>query len=229
VLKGKNIDFCSRDELFIVINLPHLGVCDHRELHNFILSNTFILQVNSERHGLLSFKVTGEVLELLGIGKTAKLRHGGQCTSLAIRVLANPQLGTEKSPVFVGHKCDYQLGFNNLNTDFSSLHGLHVTTSNNCVASRRNSGMQVSLRCSVADFGTGPVVDFAVTRDGEIEPSHPSPSIPDRVLIGECLDLGANEWLAIGSNLCHFDKGNHSKVFDSLTRGTETRLKVCRE
>jgi hypothetical protein len=229
VFKGKNVHFGSRDELVIFIHLPHLGVRNHRKLHNFVLRDTFPLEVNRERDSLLSFKVTGKVLEFLGIRSTTQLGHGRKSASLPIRVLANPKLRTEESPVFVSHKCDFQLLSNNLDTDFSGLHGLHVPTRHNGVASRRHSRMKIHLCGSIADFGTGLVVDFAVTRNGKVEPPHPRLGIADGMLIRECLDLGAKEWLAIGSNLCHFDKCNHGEVFDSLTRGTEVSLKVCWE
>jgi hypothetical protein len=228
VFKGKDIHFSARDELIVFTNLANLGVRYDRELDNFVLCNTFILEVNSERNSLLSFKVTGKVLELLGIWNAAILGHGGKSTSFTFRVLANPHLRTDESPVFVGHKCDFQLLVNNGDTDFSGLHGLHVPASHNGVASRGYSRVQVHFCDSIADFGSNSFCDFAVAGNGEIEPSHPCLPIADLVLISECLDLRAFDRLAIGSNLCHFDKGNHGEIVDS-TLGTELRFKVSWE
>jgi hypothetical protein len=147
VLKGKDILFCSRDELSFSIHLLNLGVGNDMELDRLLFLNTLIPKIHFERDFLLSFPITGKVLEFLGIGHTsAILRHKGERIAINTRVLPDPHLGTDQSPCIIGRKSHLQLSaIHHSHTHFTSLHRLLISASHNGVAGRSDGGIQVDL------------------------------------------------------------------------------------
>jgi len=73
MLKGEDIELCSRNEFSIIAKLFNLGVCNDIYLDFFV--DTFYIQVQLEVNRVLSLPVTSKILELLCIRSSTTLRR----------------------------------------------------------------------------------------------------------------------------------------------------------
>jgi hypothetical protein len=219
VLKGKHINFSSRDELTLFIHLFNLGVGNNIDL-DLVVSDTLDIQVNLEGDLALTLPVTAEVLEFPCIGSSGLLPRDS--LKACFVTIAYPELGTQERPEVISFKSDLQHVVHNLDTDFTSFHGLLVTAGNNSVTLFLDGGVDVEFNVSgTVSSGFFWRLLSTLTFNLEVEPAKPGTSIIQAVFVGKGFVDSASYGLPFFVGLLHFSIGNHGEINDGFasTRG----------
>lgn len=225
VFKGKDIQFSTRDEFTLFIDLFHLGVSNDVDLDFFQSRNTLNVQIDLERNLGFTLPVTSKILEFSSIGSTGSLL-GQQVESRSISIIgSDPELRSEQGPILVGFKGNFQISFFiDFDTDLSGLHGLLRSTGNNGVTflfdGRDNFVGPLTVR---TDFGLLGRNGTTVAVDLEIEPSHPGLSVSHGMIVGECLFDGGTNGFSVFIGGFDFGKGDHG-VLDKGFRNAKTEI-----